>query len=308
MKTNSRQGPLKKLIFVLKYLWVVAVVIFAFIFINEHKDDYSQALQNISLQYIFFSLSLILLTKFLLGLHFHFSVQLSGRNLATMDSHKIYNLSQMGKYIPGSIWQFIGKAGMLKSRDFKPKDISFIILAETIFLLVFAALIGLTYIYKGAVVLDISFPVLAIIISATLTSGIAIAWIFKNKLKLLISGLFKKKSKLLMIAFNQICIWLIFGLSLLVLSGEIQSLDQWFIFSSVYAFSFFISFLVPFAPAGIGIREGMIFYGFQLFGMDSEFASFIALSHRLIYFLAELILALFFSLINKTQTQELDSV
>jgi uncharacterized membrane protein YbhN (UPF0104 family) len=58
-----------------------------------------------------------------------------------------------------------------------------------------------------------------------------------------------------------IVIWLLGALSLLFLAKAFLpeiGLDQLGIFSAIYSISWLIGFFTPFAPSGIGIREGVL--------------------------------------------------
>lgn len=273
---------------ILKYLWIFCVLIFAGHYINQNWSKFVEVSQSIPPLNIGLSLCCILITKLLLALNFQQAVRMSGQPLAFLPSNYIYQVSQMGKYIPGSIWQFVGKAGMLKKKEVPGKKIAVSILLETSFVLGSAALFGFWIPFYVLPDYFSSSYLWLLLIGVTILSSCASILFFKTVKKLFLF-LSKNKKQLLEVIGNQALIWSLFGLSLVLLNGtpiNVNIFSEWPLLIGIFSFSYFVSFLVPFAPAGIGIREGLIITGFQLYGIDGN-AAFVALAHRLLYFFAE---------------------
>jgi uncharacterized membrane protein YbhN (UPF0104 family) len=82
-----------------------------------------------------------------------------------------------------------------------------------------------------------------------------------------------------------IVIWVFGALSLLFLAKAFVpeiGLDQLGVFSAIYAVSWLIGFFTPFAPSGIGVREGVIGLAFTALGIPLGITVLLAALSRLL--------------------------
>jgi len=95
----------------------------------------------------------------------------------------------------------------------------------------------------------------------------------------------------LRIAAIQIFVWtfLCLGFAALALPFLPNEADI-LMLMGLYAIAFSIGFITPFAPAGIGVREAVLFLGLLPY-MPLEVVILVSIANRLLYLLAELFLA-----------------
>src|SRR5690606_6653066 len=67
----------------------------------------------------------------------------NGISLDFPTAARLYNLSQLGKYVPGSIWQFVGRAAAYRRRGAAYGAIRDALLIESLWIVAAAALVGL---------------------------------------------------------------------------------------------------------------------------------------------------------------------
>jgi uncharacterized membrane protein YbhN (UPF0104 family) len=97
--------------------------------------------------------------------------------------------------------------------------------------------------------------------------------------------------------------WMLFGASLWVtLLPFVDNFSPYFYVVGLYCLAYVIGFLVPFAPAGLGIREAVLVLGLSAW-VSADIALLLAGVNRLIYFLAELVLGAAGVFNNRTKFQ-----
>lgn len=288
---------------ILKFVWVAAVLIFAVSYIYRNWTEFVGISQSIPMLNIGMAFCCILIPKMLLALNFQQAVRMSGQPIDFSSSNRVYQVSQMGKYIPGSIWQFVGKAAMLKEMGIPGKRIAVSILLETGFVVGASALFGFWVLIR--ILLDYLSPAhVFLLLIGIILLAVGVCIYFSQTIKQLCSLLIRNQTQLLAVLANQFAIWSLFGLSIVFLQGaSFAAIDpmDWLMLTGIFSFSYFVSFLVPFAPAGIGIREALIILGFQLCGLEGN-AAFIALSHRLLYFAAEVLLVFLLFILKPSES------
>ncbi|MCG7888370.1 MAG: hypothetical protein JAY93_20245 [Candidatus Thiodiazotropha taylori] len=86
-------------------------------------------------------------------------------------------------------------------------------------------------------------------------------------------------------------IWLVLGFAFWITLTPFSASEIGLVFIiGLYAFSYAIGFAVPFAPAGIGIRESVLVLGLAPF-LDINTAIILAALNRVFYIFIEIILA-----------------
>lgn len=263
-----------------KSVWTIAVIFFSLFYFTNQREYVSEVLQEFKVSTVTLSLILILLAKVLLAYNQLLSQKNNFKTLSFKEHFYIYNFTQLAKYIPGIVWQFVGKAGEYAKRGLGGKHIRNSLFTEIIFLVAGSASAGLFFtvvqqvLYRKAekylFLFLVIFGVLFILLRRRLP--------FIRKLN---------------IAFFLIhlLIWLLIGTSFYILAQQYLLSSSFEIFLKVIsfnAFSFTGGYIVFFAPGGIGIRE--LTLTFILSGESAQSLAVVVAMHRGLYLLVEFFL------------------
>jgi uncharacterized membrane protein YbhN (UPF0104 family) len=188
-------------------------------------------------------------------------------------SFKIMSVSGAGKYIPGKVWQYLSQI-YLGQKVGLPKSVTFFSMV-----LLFVA-------YNLAGILLFLFSLFfwekfsLFLISALLFVFVSISLVIfyppiLNKVLKIILHLFKREALSIKVGFDQIikillilaADWVIFGIGVYLLINSFYSInfDQTVILCGIFAISVICGILSFFAPAGLGVREGVQSYLLSLF-------------------------------------------
>ena len=210
-----------------------------------------------------------------------------------------YLVSNLTKYVPGFIWPYAAMVAILATHGLRP---------ETVVpsLALWQGMMVITGLVFGAgavpVLIQASQPsqlwtifVLMLVVLILVLSMPAIArrvsgsrWSALSRFGATLGAIDKKD--LLATAGVGLGMWAFYGLAFFEFCSSFEplslSLVPWF--CSVFALSFVIGFLTPFAPAGLGVREGVLTLLLSQM-LSLETAAFLAVSSRLWLVLVELI-------------------
>ncbi len=171
-------------------------------------------------------------------------------------------LSSIGRYIPGKVWQFVGRVAILNHPS---GSVFSATLYEHLILMAGAGLFSLIFPKFLYIQLGIIFVLLLVIFT----------WKFsiKTLIPLILSVVY----------------WSLVGLSAYFTSRALNLKFGYPEISFVYSISFVASYVLPLTPAGLGIREGIISL---LMGYDPASSSFAILT-RLIILIVDIIMLAF---------------
>ncbi len=229
-------------------------------------------------------------------------IVLSGinQNVALADIFSGFSLSFVARYIPGTIWGYLSRSEWLKREHGVPYSVTNLgSVVETIANL--AA--NLFIVVQGY--LFLKNPFLSIVFAILFLFG---GWAFLNLLLL-----WEPSRKLFHLDQNNIQrfplskwtvlfmlfigMWYCYGFGLTVFAGVINidiSLINILEISSIYSLAWFIGFIVPFLPSGLGLREfSLTILMVAQFGLGRAEASFAAIGFRVIVSAAEFIWILY---------------
>lgn len=215
---------------------------------------------------------------------------------------RIWIISNTGRYIPGMIWQYIGRVELAKKELKVGRRIIILsILLETYFTVVSALIIsslGLLTSIRSFIpfnpIIVITLLLILIITPKTLEFAIRILSNYtKYKLdKFQISMSFED---MIHVFPFFIINFLIGGVLLFVITYSLSEMyipeNTLFIFS-LYSISWIGGYLSFFSPGGIGVAEGITAYLLSFY-VPLSIASFIALSLRVIVTIMEIVIFLF---------------
>lgn len=292
-----------------KYCWITIVLSFVVYFIVTRQEIIIGSFRVLSYQIALLSLLGILVGKIALVENMRLATNLFKLPLTFKDCYSIYNNTQLAKYIPGSIWQFVSRVSVLRSRNIPMKFIRDSMVAEHIWVVCSALVLGITgiiifdkdymFLYKMDEYVQPKWLIGTIVLSAVCFAILLIAsTTFSIKTKELYKWLSTLKPNIRAIAVL-ILIWICLGSSFwLTVESVSENSVGWSYCIALYSFSYAAGFVFPIAPAGIGVREGILVLGLPP-EIGPDLAVFVSGFNRLLYIAAEVILATSCTLIPK---------
>ena len=230
--------------------------------------------------------------KFLLGENARIAARKSGIILDYPTATKLYNLSQLGKYIPGSVWQFVGRAAAYRNLGAGYGAIRDSLMTESLWVVMGSAVIGLMLCGRTIVgVIQRSLPSLVLwwfLGGFVVVSMLLLALLFLKRealLRYLMSAVPTPRAILV-----QCGIWLLLGLAFWILAYACGMQAGIGFAIGLFAISYAVGFLVPIAPAGLGVRDAVLALGLLPYASPGEALAVTAVS-RLLYLAVELLLA-----------------
>jgi len=284
----------KKILQILKWIWIIAVVLAGSYYLITNWDNMTHFFSLVPISHLVFSSLLLILGKSCQFIIAKISLKREDIFLPYGQIFFIVATTQLGKYIPGGVWHFVGRYNAYQSENISLKKSTKVLIHENIWLLSGALAVGSLFgLYSklGKILLDkIGFPTglsYVIFYSFILLS----IWV----LALLVYEAFLQKKLpainpgfLIQLIFVQTLIWIFFGISyLLIIPNTTVNLLPDVIFG--FSISWAIGFVVVFAPGGIGIREAALVWIFSSLFLSNDILIYSTV-HRFLFVIVEFVL------------------
>lgn len=190
-------------------------------------------------------------------------------SISFKQSFTIIGLSQIGKYIPGNVMQYFGRASLSTNAKMPLDIVLYSIVIETLIIVLSSLIIivlGVIYDANKIIILSkyvntfsvlrttIIFSFIVIIIAMVLSYFTSCHEYIRNKIYLVSS------KQILIPIIVDLSMYTIFGTIIFVMSHTFWAVDAghiWFKFVWGFALASVIGFIMPGAPGGIGIREAV---------------------------------------------------
>ncbi|MCG8016089.1 MAG: hypothetical protein JAY97_07725 [Candidatus Thiodiazotropha sp. 'RUGA'] len=297
----------QKLKSLLKLIWWLLVLTFVSLFLHKNLNATLEIVSKLPLMVITIAFLAIVVAKVLLVLVMHLALCRYQIDLGYRRCFTIYNITQLGKYIPGSIWQYVGRITLYKEAQISNAKIRDTLLLETFWVVFSALLIGLCLILltQHSLIIEI-IGQLPGYLTHPLTLGlfaaliIALAVSLRKTLQRYARQFMFSPIAALVVSSLWICLGFSFWITLLPYASQ----DISFIYIvGLYALSYALGFAVPFAPAGIGVREALLVMGLLPY-LDANTAIVLATINRLFYIISEILLVLISNQLTLRETKE----
>jgi uncharacterized membrane protein YbhN (UPF0104 family) len=289
---------------VAKWLWVFAVIIFVIYYAWPRREELLQSVEVLGWIPVFFAFLFIVIAKLGLVENMRLACARFGIHLGWSDCFRIYNNTQLAKYIPGSIWQFVGRIAIFNSRGYDGRIIRNALVAEHFWVILVAGALGIiplllgkdAYIglIKKSATLAEQWQNVGVwsgmfLATASIVAVTAILlWI--SKVHALIRWFIRLIPSWRVVSILLLT-WALFAASLWVtIQPFVEHLPPYAQIVGVYSLAYVIGFVVPFAPAGLGVRELVLVLGLSAW-LNADIALLLAGVNRLVYFFAEIVLA-----------------
>lgn len=282
-----------------KWAWIFLVLGFAGAFLVAKRqlivEDFSRFTPSVLLT----SGCLLVLGKLSLNAAMLVFARRCDIQLSRRDGFYIYNVAQLAKYVPGSIWQFVSRISMLRARQASSRSIRDSMIAENGWVIASALLVGSALVWLGQPGLFLSLArilyahpsSIPIVLVAGLATLVALARLWRpgysHRLKLWLVRMRPPVNAL----FLLLLAWFALGGSFWVcLQPFIQHSPPWPVVIGIYCLAWVAGFLVPFAPAGLGVREAVLSIALDPV-LNAQTSLVIVAVNRVIYVLVEVVLA-----------------
>lgn len=218
----------------------------------------------------------------------------------------VWVISNTSRYIPGSIWQYIGRVGLGQEAGIKRGQGVMSVLAEVFFVITAGIIVSLlTLPYWNILGVQPKLWGLLILLSFLLFHPSISSWVIGLAARMAKRDFGEFKNKLSVADSVFVLPWFILsfvlnGIALFFLVGSLGvnvGLESLITFSGFYALSWIVGYFTLFAPAGIGATEASLAYLLS-FNMPISLASTIALTYRFLITVAEMAV---FAIVVKTK-------
>lgn len=170
-----------------------------------------------------------------------------GVTLGSRLTIELYGISQLGKYIPGNIFHLVGRQALSMAAGLPGKPV----LRSTAWELGIGAVAGAVF---CPLALPILFPTLPFFSGCLLFgAGAGLCWyLLKHFGSKVLASAYLQRGAFLAIT------GILFVILYQCISPELQDIFQYVLLAIIYIVAWFIGFVTPGAPAGLGIREAVM--------------------------------------------------
>jgi len=146
------------LMVLLKWTWIALVLGSALSFMVTKRDLIAEDFAHFTTPVLVAGASLLALGKLALNATMLIVARRFKIPLSLRDGFYVYNVAQLAKYVPGSIWQFVSRISMLRARHASSRSIRDSIIAENGWLVGSALLLGSALVWLGQPGLFLGLP------------------------------------------------------------------------------------------------------------------------------------------------------
>lgn len=258
---DGRDHARKAVFTVLKWLWLLAVIGFAGWYLRDNSTELVRYWNDLGYRAVLGALLALTIGRFFLSEISRHALKASGIRIRSIDSLAVNSVSQLGKYLPGSVWHLVGRVGLYRRWGATTKQASAVLILENGVLLLSGAglaLLPVVLLFLNPVQVGGEDPIFRAILLLAALIIIAILFAVSRRIfgsRLLIVG----RASLGFLWVISLLFWIVFGIAFwLCVAGEAQNLALLPIATGVFAAGWIAGNLAPFAPAGVGVREAVI--------------------------------------------------
>ncbi len=245
-----------------KIVWVAAMLGLLGWFVATHSGEFLEYTGRNGLIALGAAGACLLAGKLALAQLTVESLRIFSVRLSFWKAFWIYALSQLGKFLPGSIWHFVGRVLLYRGEGLAAKDGAKLLVIENFWLLSSALLLGAAACAERLLSLSGGLPALGFtppfwMIAATILA----AWLalLPAGTRLFVSRFAGHPISTPRVFVLQALVWTALGLSFWVLlPAEVRQVETLVPALGAFALGWVAGYLVPFAPAGVGVREAVI--------------------------------------------------
>lgn len=247
---------------ILRLAWLVLVLGALTYYVYRHGGEILTTVKQTAPSAIALAVLAAMIGKFFVALQMKRTLGLMNVDLQGFEFLRLYSYPDLAKYVPGGLWGIIGRLGAYREKGIPAWVIAKAIAIEHVWLIGGSAAIGAA-VYAGsfggrALVNRIGVDLSPSLVVAA-TAAILVIWLTLVFASIrLVAGRAASGTVLttLLVAAEQSITWIAFGFAFHVLL-PVEAADLATAVGAT-AMAFAAGFVAVFAPAGIGIREGVL--------------------------------------------------
>jgi uncharacterized membrane protein YbhN (UPF0104 family) len=223
-------------------------------FVTINSDEFAGYVSSRGAIALIVSAALVVVSRLLLVRLSLESLKIFAIRLSFARALWIYSLSQLGKFLPGNIWQFVGRIFLYRQEGVPAKDGPKLLLIESFWIVGSAVTVGVVGCAKALFKLSND---LTVVISLV----VMVAWLVVLHIgnKFLVKQFGGNEVSTLGLFALQVLIWFALGMSFWILLPDNYRIpDTAMLAVGAFALGWSVGAIVPFAPAGLGVREAAI--------------------------------------------------
>lgn len=280
----------------IQYAFGLAVLAFLGLYIYRHAQELADYSWSLDISSLLLAFGLTMVVQFLTPLTWGFVLwRCLQARLAWRESLVIWYLSQVSKYLPGGVWNYVSRVYLCTEQGIPPsKAVLSMILEIVLILLAQATTVLLTLPFwmdgaRGSLWVLLILPLGAILLQPRIFNGVLAIVARKSGFQdppQVNLGLGTVAAILGIYTLGAIMV----GISFFFFASSLYPLPLELLprIAGIINLSLIVGFLAPFAPYGLGVREGLLTLLLSLY-VPPPVAAVIALASRLWYTFAELV-------------------
>jgi len=255
----------------LQYILVLVIFVCLGISLLKNWDDVREYKWHFQYSFLAFSFLLLVGISFFLAFNWGLALRLFSQNLGWRQSTKIWLLSQIAKYLPGGIWNLVGRVYWCEREGIPKIETVGSIVLETVLILLSGVIVvfsisvlGVDIGLKGSRVLYLVAILgglfVLLLTPSTWNKGLNFALRLLGKGEMRFDFDNNRRSDVLVLLVLYILAAIISGISFYLFTLSIYPLPFAALLPimGIHWVSFILGFISPFVPSGLGIREGML--------------------------------------------------
>lgn len=278
---------------IIKYFFVVIAIVFMAYYLYKNWS----ALNNYDWH---FNLIFLLISMFLLWMGIAISIVLFTLifrwllkvEIGFPQVFKMYNITNIGRYIPGKLWSVMGVFYFTNQMGISKRQTTVAIIINEISSKGSALLIGLGYFFFSPNHSKFVLPMTGLLVLALIALHPRIlSWLINRILKILGKDLISIDAeylKIISIFVLYTTVWIFCGLGFFFMVSSFTNIqvNNLYKFITIFPFSIVVGYVALFSPGGLGIREGIITAMLAEF-ISSDIAFAAALLQRIWFIMVE---------------------
>src|SRR3989344_5309848 len=265
---------------------------FMFSYISRNWNQVASQIENFNIMAFLSCIFFLTLFFLLRSIAWNRLLLHEGFNLSPAKSIYLLSVSEIKRYIPGSVLGFLSRVNNFNLNSIPAKMVVKLILYESVIFLLTSSLIsipGALYL-AGKIKLDASHYLFALFLGVLLFLVLLAIYFSSKKYREKASDIIKHLPKFGTIFLLMCVAWVFFGLGTYLVGASINYLDPRRIVElvSFFVLSWVIGYLVVIAPLGLGVREAVITFGLSSY-MPLSIAAAISILSRIAMVISEVI-------------------
>ena len=250
----------ERLTLLAKVTWLVAILGLTVWYLSANWTEIVRYAERLHFAQLVGATSAVILSRVLLAGISRLALEMNGSSITWRLSFWINAVSQLGKYIPGSVWHFVGRLALYKRHGLSVAGGSGVLVVENAALLLSGASVGLISLVDVLRRADHLPGGMGVVVAAVVAAAAA-WWAMVRWLPRLVGRWFTSFGHLRRAMLYWLCLglWASFGVAFwLLLPVDNMTVETLLLATGTFALAWIVGNLAPFAPAGIGVREAVI--------------------------------------------------